>query len=128
MANDTLALEVTGWDLDLDVAGNLATFGDATARDTQTGPGMRISQDVATRLRAWRGEVWMDATQGVDYERYLGLAPSTVQLAADYQSEALQVPECATAVAVLRLDGRTRLVTGEIVLSDLAGSAAQVTL
>lgn len=130
MANDTLALDVATWDLALDVAGNLATFGDApaTARDPQTGAGMRLAQDVATRLRAWRGEVWMDAEQGVDYSRYLGLAPSAVQLAADFQTEALQVPECATAVAALTLSRGTRTVTGDITLSDLAGAAAQVTL
>ena len=130
MANDTLALDVSNWDLALDSAGSLATFGDApiTARDPQMGAGMRLAQDVATRLRAWRGEVWMDAEQGIDYQRYLGLAPSTVQLAADFHGEALQVPECATAVAALTLARGSRTVGGDITLSDLSGAAAQVTL
>lgn len=125
MALDTLALTID-WDLDLDDQGNLASVGDATTRDVQTGPGMRLAQDVATRLRAWRGEVWFDMTQGIDYLRYLGLAPAVVQLRADYQSEALLVPLCATALADLDLTRPTRQVGGTIFLSDLDGYTAQV--
>lgn len=125
MANDTLAL-TTDWDLDLDDQGNIRTVGDATIADVQTGPGMRLAQDVATRLRAWRGEVWFDVTQGIDYPRYLGLAPSVIQLRADYQSEALLVPLCATALADLALTRPAREVGGTVYLSDLSGYAAEV--
>lgn len=125
MANDTLAL-TTDWDLDLDDQGNIRTVGDATPTDIQTGPGMRLAQDVATRLRAWRGEVWFDVTQGIDYPRYLGLAPSVIQLRADYQSEALLVPLCATALADLSLTRPAREVGGTVYLSDLSGFAAEV--
>lgn len=125
MANDTLAL-TTDWDLDLDDQGDIRTVGDATISDVQTGPGMRLAQDVATRLRAWRGEVWFDVTQGIDYPRYLGLAPSVIQLRADYQSEALLVPLCATALADLSLTRPGREVGGTIYLSDLSGYAAEV--
>lgn len=125
MANDTLAL-TADWDLDLDDQGNLRTVGDATALDVQTGPGMRLAQDVATRLRAWRGEVWFDTTQGIDYPRYLGRAPSVIQLRADYQSEALLVPLCQTALADLDLTRATREVGGTIYLSDLNANTAEV--
>jgi len=130
MANDTLAL-TSAWDLDLDDQGNLGTFGDATNGDAttgspQTGPGMRLAQDVATRLRAWRGEVRFDVTQGIDYPRYLGQAPSVIQLRADYQSEALLVPLCATALADLDLVRPTRAVGGTLFLSDLTGYTAEV--
>lgn len=125
MANDTLAL-TSDWDLDLDDQGNIRTVGDATIADVQTGPGMRLAQDVATRLRAWRGEVWFDVTQGIDYPRYLGLAPSVIQLRADYQSEALLVPLCATALADLSLTRPGREVGGIVYLSDLSGFAAEV--
>lgn len=125
MANDTLALTAS-WDLDLDDQANLATVGDATAGEVQTGPGMRLAQDVATRLRAWRGEVWFDTEQGIDYPRYLGQAPSLVQLRADCQSEALLVPLCATALADLALSRTDRQVGGTIYLSDLTGFAAEV--
>lgn len=125
MANDTLAL-TPEWDLGLDDQGNLGTFGDATPASVQTGPGMRLAQDVATRLRAWRGEVWFDVTQGIDYPRYLGQAPSLIQLRADYQSEALLVPLCATALADLDLARQNRTVGGTVYLSDLTGYTAEV--
>lgn len=125
MANDTLALTVPAWDLQLDSRGNLRTFGDATP-GTQTGPGMRLAQDVATRVRAWRGEVWFDVNQGIDYPRYLGQAPALTQLRADYQSEAVLVPQCATALADFDLARPTRTVTGSLYLTDLNGYTAEV--
>jgi len=125
MANDTIAL-TADWDLDVDDQGNWRTVGDATALDPQTGPGMRLAQDVASRLRAWRGEVWFNVDQGIDYPRYLGLAPSVLQLRADYQSEALLVPLCNTALADIDLVRTTRSVGGTIYLSDLDGYNAEV--
>lgn len=125
MANDTLAL-TADWDLDVDDQGNWRTVGDAAALDPQTGPGMRLAQDVASRLRAWRGEVWFNVDQGIDYPRYLGLAPSVLQLRADYQSEALLVPLCNTALADIDLVRATRAVGGTIFLSDLDGYNAEV--
>lgn len=125
MAIDTLAL-TADWDIDLDDQGNWRTVGDATPADPQTGSGMRLAQDVATRLRAWRGEVWFDVQQGIDYPLYLGRAPSVLQLRTDYQSEALLVPGCATALADIDLQRTTRAVGGTIYLSDLTGYAAEV--
>lgn len=125
MANDTLAL-TADWDLDLDDQGNVRTVGDATNQSPQTGPGMRLAQDVATRLRAWRREVWFDTQQGIDYDLYLGRAPSLLQLRADFQSEALLVPGCATALADIDLARDTRAVGGTIYLSDLSGLTAEV--
>lgn len=125
MADDTLAL-TADWDLDLDDQGNVRTVGDATNQSSQTGPGMRLAQDVATRLRAWRREVWFDTQQGIDYELYLGRAPSLLQLRADFQSEALLVPGCATALADIDLGRAQRAVGGTIYLSDLSGLTAEV--
>jgi len=124
---DTLAL-TTDWDLDTDERGNWRTVGTATSNRDSTGPGMRLAQDVATRLRAWRGEVWMDSTQGVDYPRYLGTAPAVVELSADLQSEALLVPECRTALADVTLARGSRTVGGTLYLSDLDGFTAEVSL
>lgn len=125
MANDTLAL-TSDWDLDLDDRGNVRTVGDATALDVQTGPGMRLAQDVASRTQAWRGEVWFDTQQGIDYPRYLGLAPAVLEVRTDFQNEALRVPECATALANFELNRTTRALGGTVFLSDLSGFAAEV--
>lgn len=143
MAIDTLAL-TPAWDLDLDDRGDIRTIGDGTGGTTEvlftgedvprrfttelTGPGMRLAQDVATRCMAWRGEVWFDTLQGIDYPRYLGLAPSILELRADFQSEALRVPLCATALADLDLNRTGRTVAGTMFLSDLSGFAAEVAL
>lgn len=124
---DTLAL-TTDWDLDLDDRGDIRTVGDATNLDVQTGPGMRMAQDVASRLRAWRGEVWFDTQQGIDYPRYLGLAPSVLELRTDCQNEALRVPLVATALADFTLTRGTRTVGGTLTLSDLSGFAAEVAI
>lgn len=141
MAIDTLAL-TADWDLDVDDRGNMRTIGDSTGQVTQilmtgdsvprttqniqTGPGMRLAQDVASRTRAWRGEVWFDTQQGIDYPRYLGLAPSVLELRADFQNEALRVPACATALADFDLTRTTRELGGTLFLSDLSGFTAQV--
>lgn len=125
MANDTLAL-TADWDMDLDDRGDMRTVGDGTPLEIQTGPGMRMAQDVASRTRAWRGEVWFDTQQGIDYPRYLGLAPSVLELRTDFQNEALRVPEVATALADFGLDRVTRAVGGTLYLSDLSGFSAEV--
>ena len=143
MAIDTLAL-TADWDLDLDDRGNVRTIGDGTGQVVQTfrtgdtvprtiqniqaGPGMRLAQDVASRCRAWRGEVWFDTQQGIDYPRYLGRAPSVLELRTDFQNEALRVPSCATALADFGLDRTTRAVSGTMYLSDLSGFAAEVSV
>lgn len=126
---DTLALDRDQWDLTLDSLGNLATVGDATPESSQTGPGMRLAQDVASRVRAWRGEVYYDTAQGVDYPRYLGGPPNLSLLQSVFATEALKVPLCATALPSFTfLGGSVRAVTGTLTLSDTAGNGSQVSL
>ena len=125
---DTLALSVD-WDLIVDVRGNLATVGSATPDNEQTGTGRRLAQDVATRVCAWRGEVYYDATQGIDYPTYLGGPPSIPLLQSAFATEALKVPECATAIANFTfVAGGSRAVGGTLTVSDIAGNGAQVQL
>lgn len=126
---DTLLLDADTWDMTLDVWGNLATVGDATPESEFTGPGMRLAQDVACRVRAWRNEVFYDTTQGIDYPRYFGGAPNLSLLQATFAQEALLVPGCLTALPDFHFTGGSdRAVTGTITLSDTAGNGSQVTL
>lgn len=126
---DTLQLDVGLWDLDVDVYGNLATVGDATPVSAQTGPGMRLAQDVATRTRAWRGEVYFDTTQGVRYDTILGAAPNLSVIQNAFNTEALKVPLCETAIAVFQFAaGSVRAVTGTLNVADVDGNNAVVTL
>jgi len=126
---DTLRLDNDSWDLTLDVWGNLATAGDATPESESTGPGMRLAQDVACRVRSWKGEVYFDTAQGIDYPRYLGGPPNLSLLQAAFAQEALNVPGCLTALPDFHfIGGSDRAVTGTITLSDTAGNGSQVTL
>jgi len=125
---DTLALDVIAWDLDCDVYGNIKTVGDATP-GTQTGPGMRLAQDVATRVRAWRGEVYFDTTQGINYLGYLGGTPNLSALQSAFNTEALKVPLCASALADFTFTaGSSRQLGGVLNVSDIAGDGGQVML
>jgi hypothetical protein len=126
---DTLALSTDNWDLTTDAFGNLATVGTGTPDSPLTGAGMRLAQGVASRIRAWRGEVYYDTTQGIDYPRYLGGPPNLALLQSVLSTEALLVPECATALANLTFTGGdTRAVGGTITLADTSGNGSQVTL
>lgn len=126
---DTLALDTSLWDLDVDPKGNLRTVGDATPDSDQTGPGMRLAQDVATRVQAWRGEVFFDTTQGIDYPAYFGGPPNLSLLQSVFNTEALKVPGCATALAQFTFKaGGRRVVGGVLNVSDIAGNGGQVSL
>lgn len=126
---DTLALDVALWDLTTDVYGNLATVGDSTPASAQTGPGMRLAQDVATRVRAWNGEVYFDTSQGIRYPNILGAAPNMAVLQNAFNTEALLVPLCETAISDFAFAaGAKRQVTGTLNVSDVNGNSASITV
>lgn len=126
---DTLALDTALWDFDVDAYGTWRTVGDATPQRDSTGPGMRLAQDVATRCLAWRGEVYYDATQGVQYPQILGAAPNMAVVNNAYNTEALKVPGCVQAIANLQFGGaRSRQVTGDVTVTDFAGNTGAVAL
>lgn len=126
---DTLALDPTLWDVTTDLYGNLATFGDATPASAQTGPGMRLAQDVATRCRAWHGEVYYDTTQGIRYEQILGAAPNLAVVQNAFNTEALNVPLCETAIADFAFTaGSVREITGTLNVADVNGNSATISI
>lgn len=126
---DTLKLDTSLWDLDVDVYGNLATVGDATPASAQTGPGMRLAQDVSTRCRAWNGEVYFDTTQGIRYPSILGAAPNLAVVQNAFNTEALKVPLCETAVAQFAFAaGSVREITGTLNVSDVNGNSGTITI
>lgn len=125
---DTLALDTTLWDLDVDVYGNWRTVGDATP-GTLTGPGMRLAQDVATRCLSWLGEVYYDTTQGIRYEAILGFPPNMALIQNAFNTEALKVPLCATALVDFTFQGgSTRGISGVLTVSDVNANAGSVTV
>lgn len=117
---DTLALDFAAWDITTDAQGNWATVGDATPQSDQTGPGMRLAQDVATRCLSWRGEVYYDATQGIRYETIMGEYPNLALLQNAYNTEGLKVPLCQTALANFTFTaGKSRTLTGTLTVADV---------
>lgn len=126
---DTLALDYGNWDLDVDTRGNWRTVGASTPRSDETGPGMRLAQDVATRCLSWRGEVYYDTTQGIRYETIMGEAPNMALLQSAYNTEALKVPECRTALVDFAFTGRDRRVlSGNLTVADFNGAAGAIQL
>ena len=125
---DTLALDTTLWDLDVDASGNWRTIGDATGTgNSPTGPGMRLAQDVATRCLAFTGEVYYDRTQGVNYDQILGGPPNMALVNNAFQSQAVLVPGCAQALAnFVFAAGAKRKVTGSMVATDITGTGGVV--
>jgi hypothetical protein len=126
---DTLLLDPSTWDLTVDSRGNIATVGDATPNNDATGPGMRLAQDVATRVQAWLGEVYFDTTQGINYPAYFGGPPNLSLLQSVFNAEALRVPGCASALAQFTFTaGSKRTIGGVLNVSDIAGNGGQVAL
>ncbi len=125
---DTLALDTTLWDLDVDAAGNWRTVGDATGTgNSANGPGMRLAQDVATRCLAFAGEVYYDTTQGIAYGNILGGPPNMALVNSAFQAQAVKVPGCAQALAnFVYTAGRQRKVAGPMVVTDIAGNGGVV--
>jgi len=126
---DTLLLDHGEWDLTTDNRGNWATVGSSTPKSDDTGPGMRLAQDVATRCLSWRGEVYYDTTQGIRYDTIMGEAPNMALLQSAYNTEALKVPECRTALVDFGFVGRDRRVlSGNLTVADFNGATGAVQL
>lgn len=124
---DSIALDPATWDFTVDAYGDWATVGDATP-GLETGPEYRMAQDVATRLMAWRGEVYYDTTQGMPYDTLLGSA-NVALLQALATQEALKVtPVVACDASLTFTRGKSRTVTGTIYVSDAQGSTGAVFL
>jgi hypothetical protein len=114
---DTLALSLD-WDLVIDSNRNMAL-----ARN-----GQAISQDVASALKTFQGEVFYDETLGIPYyasilaQRYRpGLMNSF------FAKEALKVPEVLSSSArVENFDRITRRYSGKVLVTTNAGVNLEV--
>ena len=125
---DSLALDIALWDLDVDARGNWRTVGDSTPSPMSQGPGMRLAQDVATRCMTWRGECYFDTTQGIRFENILGQGPSPALAQDAFQTEALKVPTCNTAIPVFSFTSKSRQLSGTMTVSSASGYGGSVVL
>lgn len=107
----TLLLDVTTWDLVLDVYGNIAAATDPYA----------LAQDAASAIRLFSGELWYDTTQGVPYfAEVLGKSPPLPLLKAKLVAAAMTVPGVVAARCLIS-NVTERGVSGQVQVTDRAG-------
>lgn len=114
----TLLLDIDQWDLLADAAGNIAVASDPYAQ----------SQDVASAIRTFLGEVWYDITMGVPYfQDILGLTPPVTFFQELMQAAAVTVPGVASAACTIQ-SFKDRRVTGQVLFTTDSGQQGTVTL
>ncbi len=101
----------SGWDLQLDAAGNLAV---ATGH-------YAVAQDVASAVRTFLGELWYATDQGIPFlEQILGQRPPLQFLKAQFVAAGMTVPGVAGITCFLTGPGPNREVGGQLqIINDV---------
>lgn len=114
----TLLLDVTGWDLLTDAAGNIALAAEPYA----------FAQDVASALRLFLGELWYDVLKGVPYfTQILGMTPPVTVFQELMVQAALTVPGVVSAECTIEAFEQ-RTVTGQVTFRTSNGLSGTVNL
>jgi hypothetical protein len=108
----TLLLDVSKWDLVLDVAGNIAVASDPYS----------LAQDAASAIKLFDGELFYDTTKGVPYwADVLGKPPSFALIRAKLIAAAMTVPGVVAARCFIS-SFKDRVVTGQVQIYDALGT------
>lgn len=108
----TLLLDPETWDLTLDASGNVAVAQAPYA----------LAQDASSACRLFRGELWYDTTQGINYSgNILGFQAPISLLRADLIAAAETVPD-VTAAKVFVTAIIDRRVVGQVQVFDSSGN------
>src|ERR1035437_6848108 len=103
---DTLLHSVPGWDLTFDAGGNLAFASGPYAQ----------SQDAASAIRLFKGELFYDVSQGIPYwTEILGFLPPLSLVSAKFIAAAKTVSGVVSATCALQLDRTNREITGGVI-------------
>lgn len=114
----TLLLDVSGWDLLADAAGNIAA---AVAP-------YQHAQDVASALRTFLGEVWYDTSVGIPYfTEVLGHTPPVTFFQELMVQAAKTVPGVVSAECTIEAF-ENRKVTGQVTFTTDDGQTGTVAL
>lgn len=114
----TLLLDTTAWDLVLDATGNIAVA---------TEP-YQLSQDVASAIKLFAGELWYDTSKGVPYfSTILGKAPPIEFFKEQMVRAAKTVPGVVGASCVIQ-SFEDRTVTGYVKFTAADGTTGTVSL
>lgn len=114
----TLLLDLSGWDLLTDAAGNIAVASDPYAK----------AQDVASALRTFLGEVWYDTALGIPYfQQILGHTPPLTLFQELMIAAAKTVPGVVSAECIISAF-EDRRVTGQVTFTTDDGQTGTVSL
>ena len=103
----TLPLDTTSWDLELDSNGNL----------TLTDPDYSIAQDVASAIRTFQGECWYGVTLGLPYfQSLLGKLPPASYITNLLEQAALTVAGVVSVTVVSLGLNKDRQLTGSVIV------------
>ncbi len=112
----TLLLDRTAWDLVLDSAGNIA----------MAAPPYALTQDVASAVQLYIGELWFQGNLGIPYfEQVLGQLPPLSLLTGLIEKAAMTVSGVVAAQCVIA-SFDSRQISGEIRFIDETGAALGV--
>jgi hypothetical protein len=110
----TLLLDVSAWDLVLDINGNIAVASNPYA----------LGQDAASAIKLFRSELYYDTTKGVVYfGTILGATPPLALLKSRFNDAALTVPEVVSAKCFISAISE-RKVAGQVQVTDKSGRTA----
>jgi hypothetical protein len=112
----TLLLDQSAWDLVLDTSGNIAVAGAPYS----------VAQDVASAVRTFLGECWLDTSQGLPYwQQILGMYPPKAFVRQAIINVAMQVPN-VVSVEVMFTSFTNRTLTGQIKIIDTDGTTNNI--
>lgn len=114
----SLLLDRSTNDLCLDASGNLAIASDPYA----------IAQDVACACSVFKGELWYDTTQGINYKSsILGYNPPLAYIKSQFVAAALTVPGVMTAVCFISSTANREII-GQVQFTTTTGQTGVVAL
>ena len=110
----SLLLDLVNWDLCVDVNGNIAVCSEPYSD----------SQDSASSIRLFLGELYYDTTQGVDYwGQILGHFPSQALFNAKIQAAALSATNVVTATVSITAF-KNRAISGNVFITNNQGQSS----
>jgi hypothetical protein len=114
---DTIYMNPTSWDLDVDADGDIAVAAEPYA----------LAQDAASAIKTFQGEAYFDTTIGVPLrQEILGQSPSTALIKSQLQAAAEAVPGVASAeVFITGIAGR--VVQGQVQVKSTSGATSSAT-
>ena len=116
---DTLMLTTPGWDLTVDVEGNIAGLTEKISPKLGYGS---LAQDAASECRLFVGEAWYQQSRGVPYwQEILGRWPP-LALVRSYLEKAAELTPNVSSAVVYFSSFVDRTLSGQVQVTDVYGN------